>query len=255
MINNEKILTGKTETGSKGMNVLAVESRTHNVLIKKAYNTSESKKDSRQLARDLKNLPNGTIVMVAVKEDAVGAITTGVYQYFANQGAKEILQLQPNENYVFIGVKGSREQMSEKKGPGVGIGMVLSFSSSVKRQKRRYQATEGGSRIEFESAGFNNGNFASITVENEEVLNRDTAKRGLNVVVLDGRTHKVLMNKAYDTKLSSKESAAMVADSKKVKKGSVVIAVVKDDASKELTNDAKRLFAKMGSVEINNLQH
>ena len=75
--------------------------------------------------------------------------------------------------YVFIGVKGQPEKMNEKRGPGVGIGMVLSFSSTEKKQRRNFEATEGGSRIEFESAGFNNGNFASITVENEEVLTRD----------------------------------------------------------------------------------
>jgi hypothetical protein len=65
--------------------------------------------------------------------------------------------------------------MKESRGPGVGVGMILSFSETTKQTKREFAATEGGSRIEFESAGFDHGNWASITVENEEVLTREQA--------------------------------------------------------------------------------
>jgi len=61
------------------------------------------------------------------------------------------------------------------------------------------------------------------------------------------------MRKSYDTWGSADQSKALVADAKKVPRGSVVIAVVKDDASRELTQEAKNLFIKMGSEEINNL--
>lgn len=81
--------------------------------------------------------------------------------------------MQHGENYVFIGVKGQPERMTEKRGPGVGVGLILSFSESVRETRKEYAATEGGSRIEFESAGFNDGNWASVTVENEQVLTRE----------------------------------------------------------------------------------
>jgi len=77
--------------------------------------------------------------------------------------------------------------------------MVLSQSESVKKTKKKMHVTEGGSRIEFESAGFTNGNFASIKVENEVVLTREQAKRGINLVALDGKSHKVIFSKRYDT--------------------------------------------------------
>jgi hypothetical protein len=69
------------------MNVLALEPRTHNILIKRAYDTSTSVRQSRQLGRDLKSLAQGTIVMVAVKEDAVLSLSENVLEYFAEQGA------------------------------------------------------------------------------------------------------------------------------------------------------------------------
>lgn len=87
------------------MNIVAIEPRTHNVLIKRVYDTSTSERASRQLARDLNNLASGTIVLAAVKEDGVGHITNGVYEWFATQGSEDILSLQEGENYVFIGVK------------------------------------------------------------------------------------------------------------------------------------------------------
>ena len=111
------------------MNVLAIEPRTHNVLIKRAYDTSESKEASRQLGRDLRSLASGTIVMVAVRDDAVGALSSSVYQYFASQGATAFADLARGEKYVYIGVKDQKRQ-AERKGPGVGVGMVLSFSET-----------------------------------------------------------------------------------------------------------------------------
>jgi hypothetical protein len=75
------------------MNVVAIEPRTHNVLIKKVYDTSSSAKESLQLGRDLKHLATGTILMVAVKEDAVGKLSKNVLEYFAGQGASDIQNL------------------------------------------------------------------------------------------------------------------------------------------------------------------
>lgn len=74
------------------------------------------------------------------------------------------------------------------------------------------------------------------------------------MVALDGRTHKVIFQKTYDTHADAKASAALAEDFKKAPRGSVVIAVIKDEAQRLLTNDAKAVFASMGSEEIRNLQ-
>jgi len=74
-LNDEHIYTSEgDETGGRGFNVVALEPRTHNVLIKSSYDTSTSVKQSRRLARDLNALASGTIVMIAVKEDAVQSL-------------------------------------------------------------------------------------------------------------------------------------------------------------------------------------
>jgi hypothetical protein len=65
------------------MNVVAIESRTHNILIKRAYNTADHNRESKRLARDLNSLSDGTSVMIAVKEDGRGALTQGVATFLA----------------------------------------------------------------------------------------------------------------------------------------------------------------------------
>lgn len=42
LLNDEPVNTCSDENGCRGMNVVALEPRTHNVLIKRAYNTSDS---------------------------------------------------------------------------------------------------------------------------------------------------------------------------------------------------------------------
>lgn len=61
------------------------------------------------------------------------------------------------------------------------------------------------------------------------------------------------MRKTYDTWGNANDVKAMIEDSKKAPRGSVIIAVVKDDASRLLTQEAKDIFIRMGSEEIKNL--
>lgn len=63
----------------------------------------------------------------------------------------------------------------------------------------------------------------------------------------------MIFRKNYDTWGNANDVKALVADSKKAPKGSVVIAVVKDEASRLLTQEAKNVFIKMGSEEIRSL--
>jgi len=65
------------------MNVVAIEPRTHNIIINKAYDTSKSASQSKQMYRDLKSLGTGTIILVSVKEDGVGALNKRAKQWLA----------------------------------------------------------------------------------------------------------------------------------------------------------------------------
>jgi len=59
-----------------------------------------------------------------------------------------------------------------------------------------------------------------------------------------------MFSKRYNTYKKEKASLQLVADLKKVPKGSIVIAAVKDEASKRLKYGARRMFMKMGAKKI-----
>lgn len=81
----------------------------------------------------------------------------------------------------------------------------------------------------------------------------ETGHRGLNVVALNSRDHSVLLARSYDTFANAQASSDLIRDLKGVRKGSIIIAAVKDEASKSLSQEVKELFTKWGSKEVNAL--
>jgi hypothetical protein len=60
------------------------------------------------------------------------------------------------------------------------------------------------------------------------------------MVVLNGSDHKILLNKSYNTFTNKRDdSTLLVQDFKTLPDGSVILVSVKDDASKNLSDDAK----------------
>jgi len=172
-------------------------------------------------------------------------------------GSEEIKNLGNREGWGFVGVYGQKV-FGEQRGAKVRAAMVLSFSKPIKEKVKKPAKVEGGSRFEVHSAGFTVGNFAKIMINNEDVptcKHKDNYCRGLNVVVADPFTHKVLHAKSYDTFASAKASAAFLADAKDFPEGAIVLAAVKDEASKNLSGKAKAFFSKLGSQHVNALAY
>jgi hypothetical protein len=78
--------------------------------------------------------------------------------------------------------------------------------------------------------------------------------RGVNVVALDARDHSVLLAKSYDTYANDNASGDMIKDLRGVRRGSIIVAAVKDEGSKKLSAEAKELFTKWGSAQVNSLE-
>lgn len=89
--------------------------------------------------------------------------------------------------------------------------------------------TKKRSSIKIISAGYKVGNRARITIGKKTISGR-WGGRGLNVVCLSARTHKVILNKSYDTHGSSSNSNRCRNDLKRLGLGTIVIVAVKDEA-------------------------
>jgi len=74
----------------------------------------------------------------------------------------------------------------------------------------------------------------------------------MNVVALDAQTHKVILNKSYDT--YARGNTAMKKDLKALPKFSLVCIAVKDEASRKLkSNKVIDILAGWGSKEVKKL--
>jgi hypothetical protein len=125
------------------------------------------------------------------------------------------------------------------------MGLILGYAKRVKRTRTREEIAAGSS-IEIYSAGHQAdreggaNSYAEIRINGEALVNKKNSKRGINLIVLNGPDHKLLLNKSYNTYNNKRDdSAALVNDFKKIPNGSVIIAAVKDDATRNLKQSAK----------------
>jgi len=63
----------------------------------------------------------------------------------------------------------------------------------------------------------------------------EKSKRGFNVVALDAKTHKLIMNNVYDTYKDISASAKFISDFNNLPTATVIAVAVKDEGSKRLS--------------------
>jgi hypothetical protein len=158
------------------------------------------------MLKDFKaELPQFCIIMVGVKDEGSAKLSKEVRAYFKAMGSNKIGSLGHRQGWAFIGIKGMTK-FAEKKGTKVGTGLILGYGKITKRVSKKTKEVKqvakkvkGGSRIEVQSAGFTTGNFVSIKVAGQTLVDKTSGKRGLNLVALDAFTHKVIGVNSYDT--------------------------------------------------------
>jgi len=93
------------------------------------------------LLEDEASVPVGSVVIVAVKDEASRLLSQGVKDLFIGMGAKEIQTLAFREGYLFMGVKGMKTSI-ERKGMSVNGGVVLGYSRVKKVVKSTKTVTK-----------------------------------------------------------------------------------------------------------------
>lgn len=204
---------------------------------------------------DTKSLPDGAIILTAVKDEASSHLSAKVKKFYEKMGSQQIDALGYRHSWAFIGVKGQEVYTEERsESEPIGTGAILGYAKKVKHYKKETKIT-GGSKIEAHSAGFEHGNSARILVNEKEVLTNKDAGRGINIVALDFETHKVVFTGKYDTYGDAGASARLISDFKeKLPQFCIVVAAVKDEASNKLDKAVKGLFQELGSKQIKSLK-
>ncbi|MBN1996017.1 hypothetical protein JW935_00610 [candidate division KSB1 bacterium] len=96
-----------------------------------------------------------------------------------------------------------------------------------------------------ESAGYTDGNYARIVVNEEAGIE---PQRGHNLVVVDPGTGQIIAEKSFDTwadSLQAEQMAEFIAD---VENGFYVLAAIRDEGSNNMTENAFRALESIGSA-------
>lgn len=184
-------------------------------------------------------------------------------------GSLESKHLDYREGWAFIGIKGMKK-MSEKRAYFANTNLILGYGKIVKKTVRKTKTVEGvtkkekvvkevaqkvkgGSRIEVQSAGRMTGNYASINVSGNKYVVAEKSHRGWNVIALDAKNHKLIMDNYYDMYGDKEASSRFVQDFNNLPTASVIVVGIKDEGSKRVDDKVKEIFGKMGSKEVFNL--
>lgn len=96
------------------------------------------------------------------------------------------------------------------------------------------------------SAGSEVGDFAHIFINGMDVSPNE---RGYNLVVIDPQTGTIESHATFDTFISENESARLAQFIGKIPDGKIVIAVVRDEASRFLADDAVSALKTIGATQ------
>jgi hypothetical protein len=77
---------------------------------------------------------------------------------------------------------------------------------------------------------------------------------GINVVALHPKDHSILLAKSYNTAANDGASGDLISDMNAIRRGSIVIAAVRNSGAEKLSGEAKDVFKKLGSHEVDGLQ-
>lgn len=147
------------------------------------------------------------------------------------------------------------EQSFEKR---TRTGWRQGHTSQWKTTTKEFTKNRGGTveldlspvRIYVESAGYSDGNYARIII-NDEPLIENT--RGYNMIVLDPRWGRVAFEGHYDIFADSANAGRMAQDIYNVTPGSVILLAIKDDGSIRMTDEAFKALESIGSEHCRKL--
>ena len=199
----------------------------------------------------LGTLANGTIVAIAVYDEATSSLSAAAYEAIESLGSKKIRQLQYRGSWAFIGVKGHPqkkvESLSNTSDAEVKFWIpVLGFDSITD--------DAGGFLVTAESAGNEVGNYAAISGQQNLVSIPGGYGRGMNIVVFDQRneTSGHFDTYAYDVHNRSDNLAGLI---ESLPSGRIVAVAVLDEGTNNLTERAKLALESIGSARIRKLGH
>ena len=241
-----------TNNGSygRGLNVVAFSGQTNQLVETGQFDTHGDYNQSSNFVEFLNKLANGTVVAIAVYDEATSSLSSAAFKAIESLGSEKIRQLQYRGSWAFIGVKGHPqkkvESLSNTSDAEAKFWIpVLGFDSITE--------DAGGFLVKAESAGKEVGNYAAISGQQNLVSIPGGYARGMNVVVFDQENGSVENTSHFDTHGSCVEADNLARLIESLPSGRIVAVAVLDEGNNELTERAKLALESIGSARIRKL--
>lgn len=192
---------------------------------------------SEALVSFIDTLPAGTLVLMAVRDDAQSNMTRAAKDAIKTCGAQLIDSLSYRGSYALIGVKGGAA-LDEKTFPDGTIAVASATYSS-----------KTSFNIMVTSTSRSNGNQVVFEVQGRNLTDLDIA-RGLNVAVITPAGFLDSFH-VFDTHAAGSEAFTSFVQS--LQSGTLVLVAVRDEAHGNMSSAAVDSMKLLGAMKIENL--
>ncbi len=232
-----------------GLHVVVINESNGNILHREIFDThtdyATNVRPADAFASLINSLPNGRVVSIAIKGEAIHALTEAAIQACRSIGSSLIQQIEYGGSWAIIGSKGAP------------IGSVAEAGSNNGDVQSTYwllldlAAILNPCNVSVNSPGKLNGLNGGISV-NDVSLARHS--RGISVAILEEERCVVQKVETFDTYASTQSADDIASLIHKVPIGRVVIATIWDEAGTNLTKTAILALESLGSAQIRNVR-
>jgi hypothetical protein len=231
---------------SRGLNVAVIDEVTGHPLVCTTFDTFLPGNADR-FADLVDKLPRGRIVAIAVKDDASANLNQRAKRACQSLGSRQVHCLRFRTSWALIGQKDAKPGIAQEE---------LSDYSNVVCSRLIPVSADAVQRpsLGVISAGGNQGNFAQMTWNNEEIGIEGGYQRGLNVVVFDRHDKTQEFGRSFDLFTNPENADAFAQLIEDCSPDHGIAIAVKDDAAINLSERAKQACESIGSRLIRYLQ-
>ncbi|MDZ7724834.1 MAG: C25 family cysteine peptidase [candidate division KSB1 bacterium] len=173
----EFLIDGETMySGSRGISLVFLDSHSGEFLYSKTYDTYGSETASQELSNNIAEVPDGTIVLAAVRDDGASRLSEQAIASLQNCGSQYIDELKYRDSWAFIGRKNDTTTVYEQHTlKGAGQAAVSTFLE--------FQGTAQDFTATFQAENLNNSAFIVFeenSIRKPKLINRSEIRNPLH---------------------------------------------------------------------------
>jgi len=171
-------------TGSRGHNLVIVDPQTAVVTAQQRFDTWSSPANADSLAVFLNRLPEGMIVLAAVRDEGSHNLNEAVYKAYEQCGSGLIRDVGSRDSWAFIGRKGDSKAIAEVHQPrlsgGADCQTQLYFPAGGDSYSALFDSLAVGRYIAFDSTAW----LAPLRIEQEKPSHWRMSNNGADYLVI-----------------------------------------------------------------------